>query len=162
MSIARFLGPGSPIQPFVRQDLAWGINQARRNGADVLNLSWGHDALQGTYIVDAIDSAVRFGRDGLGSVVVGISQNDGNTNAPHVRFPATLQNVIAVGAIDRNGRRANFSNFGPQLDVVAPGVDIRTTAVNNSYTFIDGTSFAAPHVAGIAALILSVRPDLSS
>jgi hypothetical protein len=124
--------------------------------ADVLNNSWGGGSQSAT--IDAeINAALTQGRSGRGSVVIFAS---GNGNASSVSYPASLPNVIAVGAIDRNGRRAGFSNFGTNLDVVAPGVGIITTSINNSYVTVDGTSLAAPHVSGIAALILSVRPDL--
>jgi len=125
--------------------------------ADVLNNSWGGGSQSAT--IDAeINAALTQGRSGRGSVVIFASGND---RASSVSYPASLPNVIAVGAIDRNGRRAGFSNFGTNLDVVAPGVGIITTSINNSYVTVDGTSLAAPHVSGIAALILSVRPDLT-
>jgi hypothetical protein len=81
--------------------------------------------------------------------------------------------VISVGAIGRTASRASFSNYGTGLDVVAPGVSISTTdrqgtlgynqtaGAEGDYTSVDGTSFAAPQVAGIAALILSVNPGLT-
>jgi len=153
-----------------QQNLAAGINWAVLNEADILNLSWGHRLLQGAFIMDAIANAVNNGRvkNGirLGTVVVASSGND---NASSVIFPAALPNVIAVGAIDHSGVRASLSNFGVNLNVVAPGVNIRTTDrqgdvginLGENYADFGGTSAAAPHVAGVAALMLSVNPNLT-
>lgn len=91
----------------------------------------------------------------------------GNDNGS-INYPANSdENILAVGAIGNNGRRANFSNYGTKLDVVAPGVNITTTNVLGSsipmyVSDFGGTSAACPHVAGVAALILSVNPDLTS
>jgi subtilisin family serine protease len=71
--------------------------------------------------------------------------------------------VIVVGATTQSDTRASFSNYGPLVDLVAPGVSILTTHRNSdtSYAYADGTSFAAPIVAGLCALIWSRNPDLS-
>lgn len=116
-------------------------------------------------ITDAIHyNALLWGRNGKGVVVVFATGNE----AENVKFPANCdENILAVGAINNNGRRANFSNYGSKLDVVAPGVDITTTNVLDPsiplyVSNFRGTSAACPHVAGVAALILSVNPDLTS
>ena len=148
-----------------QQNLAAGINWAwEKAGADVINNSWGNHLYQGSLVENAISNAVTFGRNGKGTVVIFASGND---NISSVDYPANLPNVIAVGAIDHNGQRVDLygdwgSNYGQNLDVVAPGTSIPTLGIGGSLerTF-EGTSAAAPHVAGIAALILSVRPDLS-
>lgn len=94
-------------------------------------------------------------------VIVCAAGNDPNNNGLPVTYPASHADVIAVGAINQSNQRANFSNYGTNLDVVAPGVSILSTTLNNNYNSEDGTSFAAPQVAGIAALILSARPGLT-
>lgn len=93
----------------------------------------------------------------------------GNESAPDVTYPASLPTVNAVGAIDNAGERATFSNRGERLAFVAPGVNVLTTDrtgplgyLGASWVFAQGTSFASPYAAGVAALTLSARPWLSS
>lgn len=153
----------------VKEQLARGINWAWQNGADVINCSWSHPtALNGTYITDAISNATSSnGRGGKGCVVVFSSGNDYSST---VNYPANLNNVIAVGAINSNNQRADFSNYGTTLDVVAPGVGIYTTDRQGSNGYYSGdycsdftgTSAATPIVSGVAALILSRYPNFTS
>jgi subtilisin family serine protease len=138
-----------------------GINWAWKNGASVISNSWGSSVVT-QKITEAIDSAVIRGRNGLGCVVV---KSSGNGNSTTVTFPGAHPWVITVGAINRNGQRlvsssTSGSNYGNDLNVVAPGVDTWSTNLNGNYTYSFGTSYAAPHVSGIAALILSVNPNL--
>ena len=93
----------------------------------------------------------------------------GNTSAPVVAYPASLPSVMAVGALDVDGTLAYFSNFGPELDFVAPGVSIYSTDRTgpdgydpSDYTEVSGTSLSSPLVAGVAALFLSSRPDANT
>ena len=108
-------------------------------------------------------------------IIIVASGNYGNAigqPSKNVRFPANLSSTLSVGAIDEDGCRLGDSNiysnnkiyscYGEELDVVAPGMDILTTTLNGGYTRCTGTSLACPHVAGIAALMLSVNPDLTS
>ena len=138
--------------------------------ADVLNLSLGGpNASQNCQ--NAIASA-----KANGSVVICAAGND-NTSQPF--FPAAYDGSISVSSVDLNKQRAYYSNFGSTIDVAAPGgdvtVDLNQDNLNDGVlsTFIDedaqafafftqqGTSMAAPHVAGVAALILSANPSLS-
>ncbi len=75
----------------------------------------------------------------------------GNENAPLI-FPANSSDTLAVGAIDKYDKRAAFSNFGPRLIVVSPGVDLLGCWLNNGYSKLSGTSMAAPGAVGILAL----------
>jgi subtilisin family serine protease len=147
---------------------ASGINWAWQNGADVINCSWGdqngafYSTFHSTILENAILDAMSLGRSGKGSIVVFASGNNGGIDYPGNFHPE----IITVGAINQNGQRAIFSPsqqsaYGTKLDVVAPGFQIRSTTLNNTISFLNGTSMAAPHVAGIAALILSVNPCLT-
>ncbi len=79
-----------------------------------------------------------------------------------VSYPASHTRVMAVGATDHHDNRAFFSNFGPELEVVAPGVNIWSTRLANTYGTGDGTSYAAPQVAGLAGLLISQNPGMSN
>ena len=120
ISVSNCNSHGTVMQDYHR---ARGINWAWYYGrADVINASWGLP--QGPRTMEAIDSAAVRGRNGLGTVFV---ISSGNNGVPAVTFPAGLPNVITVGAINRYGRRAAWSNHGVRLNVVAPGVGIFTT-----------------------------------
>lgn len=79
----------------------------------------------------------------------------GNSGKNTPQYPAFMDEVIAVGGIDKNFKRAEFSNHGKQLDVVAPSIDILSTYKDNNYARMTGTSTASPLVAGAIALIIS-------
>lgn len=124
------------------------------NGAHVLNMSLGcPDPLPLT------EMAVNFAHAN-GVVVVAASGNAGNFG---VDFPAAYPVAIAVGATDFNDEVRDFSNTGPNLDVVAPS-DVPSTRGTNDSQYdpsFNGTSSATPHVAGLVALMLSVNPSLT-
>ncbi|HID63957.1 MAG TPA: peptidase S8 [Anaerolineae bacterium] len=136
------------------EDVASGIIFAANNGADIINLSLGGSASS-----SVLEEAVEYAHD-LGCVIVAAT---GNNNSA-VNYPARYPEVIAVAATDSNDQRASFSNYGPEVDVAAPGVNIRSTYWwgGSTYEWMNGTSQASPHVAGLAALIWSVNPDLSN
>lgn len=134
-------------------DIAAGIRWAVDNGARILNLSLG--GTTDTQVErDAIAYAISRG------VVVCAAMGNGGANAP-VSFPAAYPGVVAVGAINISNQRAGFSQVGAHIDVVAPGVDILSTVWNDSTTTMSGTSMASPHVAGVAALVLSCNSALT-
>ena len=165
MSISSYLHPDSiPNLLLFKQRLADGIDWARQNGADVISCSWTGSNLEGYEITDAIDNAVMLGRDGYGCVVVfsaGNMPEKPSQSEQYVCYPATLSNVMAVGAIDCEGYGLSTSRFGNALNVMAPGLNIYTTGWDGIYTGFNNTSAACPHVSGIAALILSVKPELT-
>jgi subtilisin family serine protease len=139
-------------------DVAKGIDWAVANHADVINLSLGGDALStvvgnDTMFVAAVDRAVA-----AGVVVVAAAGND---SLPYCEQPATQGKILCVGAVDRRGLRSFFSSSG---DLVAPGgsdaggsgEDILSTWNDGTYKDLAGTSQATPHVAGVAALLVSL------
>ena len=137
--------------------LADGITWACNHGVDVISCSLGtyeHPALE-----SAISNALSEGRHGKGCVFVFAAGNEGNN---YVSYPANCNDtILAVGAIDNTGDRASFSNYGTKLDLVAPGVHILSTILNDTINYKDGTSMACPHVAGVAALILQRNSELT-
>ena len=183
MSISNTLN-GIPGSNSKRAD---GINFAWKNGASIISNSW-HSSVPSSILNEAIDSALNCGRGGKGCVIVFASGNDSKDS---VYYPASRDGVISVGAIDRCGSRAGIadsvpsscdpwtgysagSNYGNKLSLVAPGTNIYTTdnqqyagyntmpsPTGDYYSGFGGTSAATPHVAGVAALVLSVNPCLT-
>lgn len=143
--------------------LADAIVYAASNGADVINNSWGGKGESPT-IADAVDYAYN-----LGVVIVAAAGN--NKDDARYYLPGNLWNVITVAAVDSSGWPAWFTNWGSKIDVAAPGWEILSlrasgttmgNVVGDSYMRSSGTSMAAPHVSGVAALLLSAHPEFSS
>lgn len=127
-------------------DVAEGIIWAADHGAQVINLSLG-----GTSPSQLLQDAVGYAAS-RGVIIVAASGNSGS-NA--VLFPARYPNVIAVAATDSSNTRAWFSNFGPEVDLSAPGVSIYSTSIGG-YGIRNGTSMATPYVAGLAAILRGI------
>jgi subtilisin family serine protease len=128
------------------------IEYAVQNGARIINASWGLDERS-----RALEEAVQRASD-AGVLFVAAAGNN-RTDAPS--YPAFFDSVLSVGATDNKDARAIFSNYGATVDAAAPGDNIFSTLPENSYGFLSGTSMAAPHVSGIAALVLSRFPNYS-
>lgn len=133
--------------------VAEGIIWATDHGAKVINMSLGNYA-DAEFLHDAIKYA--YDRD---VVLIAATGND-NTERPG--YPAAYPEVFAVSATDASMKRADFSNYGDYVDVVAPGASIASTYPGNQYAALSGTSMASPHVAALAGLIRSVNPDLNN
>ena len=133
--------------------IANGIANAVSRGANVINLSLGGLDNSNTIRL-AIQQATR-----QNALVTAASGNDGSSLP---LYPAALAEVMAVGATNKYGDKASFSNYGSHIAVVAPGEGIYSSLAGNRYDAWNGTSMASPHVAGLAGLIWSRNPSLSN
>ena len=132
------------------------IKWAADHGARVINLSLGTNQ---TYVGPTdIQLAINYAW-GKGALVIAAAGNSG-TNS--LDYPASLPNVVSVGAVDQTDTRASFSNYGTGLSISAPGVQILTLSASNEVHYLSGTSLATPYVSGVAALILSLEPTLTN
>lgn len=140
---------------------ALGMVDATDAGAKVLNLSLGGPG--NGQCPSFYDWAIDYAAD-AGAAVVASTGNDALVDNP-TNYPAACDGVIAVGATDRSARRASFSSYGPQVDLVAPGQDVlvldREGAGDYGWARASGTSFSAPLVSGVAALVLARSPGLT-
>lgn len=136
-------------------DIASAILQAVDDGCRVLNLSFG---MIGRH--DAVEDALHYAED-RDIVVVAAAGNDSTNECSVFPYPAVKNYCISVAALDTFNVRADFSNYGEKIFVCAPGTGIYSTFLDTSYAWWDGTSFAAPFVAGLAGLVCSVNPDLT-
>ena len=135
-------------------DLDMAILYAVNHGAKVITMSLGG---QYSLLGAATEYAIRYAYQ-QGCVLIAAAGND-NSSEPF--YPAAYEEVIAVSAIDQSDKKAQFSNFGNYVDLSAPGVNVLSTMVNETYAYGSGTSFSAPFVAGVAALLLSKYPNLT-
>lgn len=128
-----------------------GIRYAVDHGAKIVLLSLG-EPIYTPFMKEAVDYA-----ESKDVLVVAASGNEGN----RLNYPSAFANVLSVGAVDLEDDYETYSNYGQQLDVVAPGEGIYTTKLGGGYTSNVGTSMAAPQVAGLAALIYQKYPILT-
>lgn len=135
--------------------VARAIIAAADAGARVINLSLG-----GPDKDPVLDQACAYAF-AKGAVVVAAAGNSYLTGN-QVQYPAASPNVLAVASVDRTGNPSGFSNTGPHIDIAAPGEAVLAALPGAGYNEESGTSFAAPHVAAAAALVLSANPGLSA
>jgi len=137
-------------------EISAGILAAARAGKSVINLSLGSDQ-RDLSIELAVSEAVA-----TGSLVVAASGNDGDRGSP-VGYPAALPHVTTVAATDRSGAIAGFSSRSNYVDLAAPGTEIVVaSALGRNWRPSSGTSFSSPLVAGAAAWVWTVRPELTA
>ncbi|MFI1810789.1 type VII secretion-associated serine protease mycosin [Streptomyces sp. NPDC020422] len=161
------LAPEATIIPIRQNDernsgksdtMAQAIDYARAKGAHVINISQdttqplGPNSLMAQAVKRAIDAGI---------VVVASAGNDGIDGKSKNTYPAAFPGVLAVASSDRNNERAAFSQSGSFVGVAAPGVDIVSTVPGGGQCVDNGTSFSAPYVAGVAALLRAKHKDWS-
>ncbi|MEU6422211.1 type VII secretion-associated serine protease mycosin [Streptomyces spiralis] len=158
------LAPDATIIPIKQNDaegdgtaatLAQAIKHAVDVGADVINIS--QDTANAVRPDSRLEQAVD---DALAHqvVVVASAGNDGLGGNVKITYPASYRGVLAVAASDRNNERASFSQSGDFVGVAAPGVDMISTVPGGGHCSDNGTSFSAPYVAGVAALLKAKYP----
>ena len=134
------------------------LNRFRSNGSSavrVINSSFGKYSKSRS--IGILMDALR--RDGKGVVLIGAA---GNEDSMTRSYPAAFPQAVAVGALDDQGRKATFSNYGPWVDISAPGFKIISTIPGNSSAEKSGTSMACPIVAGSLGLYLGIKPNSSA
>lgn len=175
----RALGIGGGVTYDVMQSVLYAAGQANDSGttpaqaADIINMSIGNISFNQA-LADAIITA-----NNAGTIIIASAGND---NSSTLSYPASYPGVISVGAVGLGNDKASYSNFGSEIDLVAPGgdnsvdadsdgkldrtipstfVDTTTGSRQSGYAELQGTSMAAPHVAGVVALMKSVYADLT-
>ncbi|MFG2336137.1 type VII secretion-associated serine protease mycosin [Streptomyces yangpuensis] len=162
------LAPDATIIPIRQNDgqgkgnalsLSQAIDHAVSKGAQVINISQDTDVQLSadSELGKSVQKAVA-----ANIVVVASAGNDGLSGQKRKTYPAAFPGVLAVGASDRNNERAVFSQPGDFIGVAAPGVDMVSTVPGFGQCIDNGTSFSAPYVAGVAALLRAEHGDWSA
>lgn len=129
--------------------VAAGIKYAADSGADVINLSLGGNRGSGN---DSIDEALSYAIE-RGTLVVAAAGNESTDTSRCCPAHVTTPGMVVVSAGDSGHNKAYFTNYGESVDLMAPGVDIKSAVPGNAYKTLNGTSMASPHAAAAAALL---------
>lgn len=134
------------------------IQYAADMGADVINASWGGQTYNLSYANTYINYATTYG-----ALVVAAAGNANQLHGPgYIDAPADAPNAFNVAATGQNDNKADFSDYGEPIDISAPGVGILSTVIeNDGWGSAQGTSMASPIVAGIAAIVKAIHPELT-
>ena len=139
-------------------DITAGLEWCLNNNIQIINMSLGacEDSISVRRAIDVLYDN--------GILLIAAAGNSGNGmgTGDSIDNPARYDNVTAVGATDINDNRASFSSTGPKLEISAPGKDIYSLLPGNKYASLSGTSMASPHVAGVAALVMSAYPEMTN
>ena len=133
--------------------IAAAVDMAVEDGADVINLSLSAEG-KSQAMTDAVNNAVANDIN----VVVAAGNKSLDLDKNYIS-PACIESAITVSAIDRNDKLASFSNYDGTIDIAAPGTDIESSYLNNTYLSLDGTSMAAPQVTAALALVQTILFD---
>ncbi len=142
---------------FTSAEIAEALIYAADNGAQVVNMSFGGSGLgpdDDLAVKEAVDYAAEQG------LLLVASAGNSDTGTPH--YPAAYAHVMAVSSTDGEDMKTGHSTYGPWVDIAAPGTDIMTTDVDGQYIATAGTSFSAPYVAAVGALVWSHSPELTA
>ena len=139
-------------------DVSQGIEHASDQGADIISMSFGPEEYPYPPSPEMLKSACNYAWE-KGSLLIASA---GNNNVPTVSWPGCFDTVTAVGAINEAGEKSSYSNYGDGVELAAPGDNILSTTLMDNYDYKSGTSMAAPHVTGVAALVWSMYPDLTN
>ncbi|HEY8934987.1 MAG TPA: S8 family serine peptidase, partial [Cyclobacteriaceae bacterium] len=131
-----------------------GIYYAATHGAKIINCSFG-----GTTRSQIDQDIINYVTLDLNCLVIAAA---GNENTSAASYPAAYDHVLSVAATTSADKRASFTNYGNTVDISAPGVGIYTTAYNNSYGSVDGTSFSSPITCGAASLVWAAHPEFTA
>ncbi|MEW5825377.1 MAG: S8 family serine peptidase [Candidatus Bipolaricaulota bacterium] len=149
----RFLDSSNAFRSADWKTFERAIGYAVDNGADLINLSIYANGRPPASFEKALQDA-----QARGVVIVGITGNQGQAE---VMYPGRFSSVLAVSALGQNGQIAGFSNRGADVAICAPGDMISAFTAGGRVVTLSGTSYAAPHVTGVLALMLSAVPNLS-
>lgn len=136
-----------------------GLQKVLEWNATVFTNSWGYADIHGQPLQEAYDVVARSGRNGRGTVIIFAAGND---RAPLVTYPGWYERFMSVGGTGPMDNRWLDSDFGQDLDLVAPSQGILTTQTGGGYGVTSGTSFAAPIVAGVAGLVASIDTTITA
>ncbi len=136
--------------------IALAVDMAVVEGADVINMSLSADTVS-ERMIEAVNNAV------ANDVNVVVAAGNSGVDLDNVYVsPACIPSAITVSATDKNDKLADFSNYDNTIDIAAPGTDIESSYLNNTYLSLSGTSMATPQVTAGIALILSIHKDMSA
>lgn len=160
LAIGKVLGPNGGYDSWIAAGINWAVDTA---GASVISMSLGGGGYNAT-----LDAAVNRAFTVKNALVVAAAGNGGSdgigdNNDTAGLYPANYASCMSVAAVSSSGILASFSNYGATtVDIAAPGVRILSTYKGSTYAWLSGTSMATPHVSGVAALVRSHSPLLTS